>query len=66
MIFYIFIKLFNKTHPPDRTGDTTRTKGGSKGKLSCHQKERKKKKKRWLPFNQIIFNLYFFGTKTKH
>lgn len=23
------------THPPERTGATTRTKGGSKGKLSC-------------------------------
>lgn len=27
------------THPPESTGETTRTKGGSKGKLSCHMKE---------------------------
>lgn len=27
------------THPPESTGETTRTKGGSKGKLSCRTEE---------------------------
>lgn len=30
------------THPPESTGETTRTKGGSKGKLSCHMKKKNK------------------------
>lgn len=29
------------THPPESTGETTRTKGGSKGKLSCQMKKTK-------------------------
>lgn len=37
------------THPPESTGETTRTKGGSKGKLSCQMK--KKRKKAWVVRN---------------
>lgn len=32
-------RIRTNTHPPESTGETTRTKGGSKGKLSCHVKK---------------------------
>lgn len=38
------------TYPPESTGETTRTKGGSKGKLSCCMENKKKFKR----INKII------------
>lgn len=52
------------THPPESTGETTRTNGGSKGKLSWKRQERVQmmlERVKWETEQQLQLLTYFVG-----